>query len=249
MRRFKGQVAIVTGAATGIGFAIASRLGKEGAKIFVVDYDADLAEQSAEDLKSMGIDVLLQVGDVGDPEVAQSSVSQVINTWGRVDVLINNAGIIGQEGNIWELSVEEMDSVYRTNLRGTYLYCHHVIPTMMERDYGRIVNIASIAGKEGNPRQSLYSSVKAGVIALTKSMGKELATTGVRVNCVTPALIKTKFFDRLTAEYTKYLESIIPIGRIGEVEEVASMVAWLASDECSFSTGAVFDISGGRATY
>ena len=249
MRRFKGQVAIVTGAATGIGFAIASRLGKEGAKIFVVDYDADLAEQSAEDLKSMGIDVLLQVGDVGDPEVAQSSVSQVINTWGRVDVLINNAGIIGQEGNIWELSVEEMDSVYRTNLRGTYLYCHHVIPTMMERDYGRIVNIASIAGKEGNPRQSLYSSVKAGVIALTKSMGKELATTGVRVNCVTPTSIRTRVFDRLTPEFSKYLESIIPIGRIGEVEEVASMVAWLASDECSFSTGAVFDISGGRATY
>ena len=249
MHRFEGQVAVVTGAATGIGFAIASRLGKEGAKIFMVDYDADLAEQSAEDLKSMGIDVLLQVGDVGDPEVAQSSVSQVINTWGRVDVLINNAGIIGPEGNIWELPVEEMDSVYRTNLRGTYLYCHHVIPAMMKRDYGRIVNFASIAGKDGNARQSIYSSTKAGVIALTKSMGKELATTGVRVNCVTPALIKTKFFDRLTAEYTKYLESIIPIGRMGEVEEVASMVTWLASDECSFTTGAVFDISGGRATY
>ncbi len=249
MRRFEDQVAIVTGAATGLGFAIASRLGNEGAKLFMVDYDSNLAEQSAEDLKSMNIDVMLQVGDVGDPEVAKNSVKQVISTWGRIDVLINNAGIIGQEGNIWELPVEQMDSVYHTNLRGTYLYCHHVVPVMMKCNYGRIVNIASIAGKEGNPRQSLYSSTKAGVIALTKSIGKELATTGIRANCVTPTSFRTKVFDNLTPEFSKYLVSIIPMGRIGEVEEVASMVAWLASDECSFSTGAVFDISGGRATY
>lgn len=249
MHRFEGQVAVVTGAATGIGFEIASRLGKEGAKVLIVDHEVNRAEQSAKDLKNAGIDVLLQVGDVGDPELAKTTVKQVMNTWGRIDILINNAGILGPEGNIWDLPVEEMDSVYRTNLRGTYLYCHYFIPTMMKRNYGRIVNVASIAGKDGNARQSIYSSTKAGVIALTKSIGKELATTGIRVNCVTPALIKTKFIDRFTPEHIEYLKSIIPIGRIGEVEEVASMVTWLASDECSFTTGAVFDISGGRATY
>ena len=169
--------------------------------------------------------------------------------WGRVDVLVNNAGIGGDVGNIWELPVEEMDRVYRTNLRGVYLFTHYAVPAMLERDYGRIVNIASIAGKEGNPRMVPYSATKAAVIGLTKSVGKELATTGVRVNCVTPAVVQTRILDQITDEQVNYMLERIPMGRTGDVSEVAALVAWLSSEECSFTTGGVFDISGGRATY
>jgi 3-oxoacyl-[acyl-carrier protein] reductase len=249
MTVFADQVAIVTGAATGIGHAIASRLGGDGARILIVDLDRGEAERAAGELAASGIDVRIQVGDVADPDVAASSVSQALETWGRIDVLVNNAGVGGNVAPIWELPVEEMDRVYRSNLRGVFLFCHEVIPHMMERDYGRIVNIASIAGKEGNPRMAPYSATKAAVIGLTKSVGKELADTGIRVNCITPAVIQTRILDQLTPAQVDYMLERIPMGRTGEVSEVAALVAWLASKECSFSTGAVFDISGGRATY
>lgn len=249
MTVFADQVAIVTGAATGIGYAIASRLGSDGARILIVDLDRDEAERAAGELAASGIDVRIQVGDVADPDVAASSVSQALETWGHIDVLVNNAGIGGNVAPIWDLPVEEMDRVYRSNLRGVFLFCHEVIPHMIERDYGRIVNIASIAGKEGNPRMVPYSATKAAVIGLTKSVGKELANTGIRVNCITPAVIQTRILDQLTPAQVDYMLERIPMGRTGEVSEVASLVAWLASKECSFSTGAVFDISGGRATY
>ena len=163
--------------------------------------------------------------------------------------MTNNAGLGGVNGNIWELDVEEMDRVYRTNLRGVFSFCHEVVPHMLEKDYGRIVNIASIAGKEGNPRMVPYSSTKAAVIGLTKSIGKELAGTGVLANCVTPAVVQTRILEEFTPEQVQYMVDRIPIGRTGEISEIAALVAWLSSDECSFSTGAVFDISGGRATY
>jgi 3-oxoacyl-[acyl-carrier protein] reductase len=249
MSVFTDQVAIVTGAATGIGHAIALRLGGEGARVLIVDFDGDEAERAAGELADQGIDVRIQLGDVADPDVAAASVAQALEAWGRIDVLVNNAGIGGNVAPIWELPVEEMDRVYRTNLRGVFLFCHEVIPHMMERDYGRIVNIASIAGKEGNPRMVPYSATKAAVIGLTKSVGKELAATGIRVNCITPAVIQTRILDQLTPAQVDYMLERIPMGRTGEVSEVAALVAWLASTECSFSTGAVFDISGGRATY
>jgi 3-oxoacyl-[acyl-carrier protein] reductase len=243
------QVAIVTGAATGIGYGIARRLGADGARLVMVDVDGSMGEQSASELAARGVDCRLEVGDVAEPETAQRAAKQAIDAWGRIDILVNNAGIGGANGNIWELPIDEMDRVYRTNLRGVYSFCHTVIPRMLERDYGRIVNIASIAGKEGNPRMVPYSATKAAVIGLTKSVGKELARTGVRVNCVTPAVVQTRILEEFTPEQVQYMVDRIPMGRTGEIDEIAALVAWLASPECSFSTGAVFDISGGRATY
>ena len=249
MGRFDEQVAIVTGSGEGLGFGIAQRLGSEGAKIVIVDNSAEMAETASQTLAEQEIPVEVALGDVGEEKTAESAVRKAMDTWGRIDILVNNAGIAGNSANVWELSVEEMDRVYSTNLRGVFSFCHHVIPHMIERDYGRIVSIASIAGKEGNPKAVPYSATKAGVIGLTKSVGKEMATTGIRVNCVTPAVVRTRILEQLTQEHIDYMLSKIPMGRTGEVEEVAALVAWLASEECSFSTGAVFDISGGRATY
>ena len=249
MDSLKGQVAIVTGSATGIGYGIAKRLSEEGANIVMVDFDPEMAEQSSSEMAARGTEVEISIGDVSEPQTAQDAVRKAIDKWGKIDILVNNAGIGGINGNIWELDVEELDRVYRTNFRGVFSFCHEVIPHMIERDYGRVVNIASIAGKEGNPRIVPYSATKAAVIGLTKSVGKELAGTGVLVNCVTPAVVQTRILDEFTPEQVQYMVDRIPVGRTGEISEIAALVAWLSSSECSFSTGAVFDISGGRATY
>ena len=249
MKNLDGKVAIVTGAATGIGYGISKRLASDGANLVMVDLDANMMEQSASEIAARTGEVKISIGDVSEPKTAQEAVNKAINEWGKIDILVNNAGIGGVNGNIWELDVEEMDRVYRTNLRGVFSFCHEVVPHMLENDYGRIVNIASIAGKEGNPRMVPYSSTKAAVIGLTKSIGKELAGTGILANCVTPAVVQTRILEEFTPEQVQYMVDRIPIGRTGEISEIAALVAWLSSDECSFSTGAVFDISGGRATY
>jgi len=249
MQRFQGQVAIVTGAARGIGLGIAKKLGSEGARIMMADKDEQEAAQALAELASNGVEVLLAVGDVADESDVERAVNQTIERWGRIDVLVNNAGIIGNTAYLWQLAADDLDRAYRTNLRGVFLYCQKVIPHMLRRGYGRIVNIASIAGKEGNPRMVPYSATKAAVIGLTKSLGKELATSGILVNCVTPGVVRTRILEQTTPEQVRYMVERIPMGRTGEIEEVATLVSWLASSECSFSTGAVFDISGGRATY
>ena len=248
-KRFSNQVSIITGGATGIGYSIAKRLGSEGSHLVIVDLDVELGKQTVAEFNTSGMSAVLVIGDVSDENVAQVAVTKAEENWGRLDVLINNAGITGDPGSIWELPVSEMDRVYRTNLRATYLFCQKSIPVMLKNDYGRIVNIASISGKEGNPKMVPYSATKAAVIGLTKSVGKELCDTGIRVNCVTPAIAHTKMLDQTSPEVVNYMLSKIPLGRPGELSEIASLVSWVASEECSFTTAGVFDISGGRATY
>ena len=249
MPRFEGQVAIVTGAAEGLGFGIAQRLGREGARVTVVDVNSDLAQQASDALARQGVSSEVVPGDVGDEETARQAVRRSVDCWGRIDILVNNAGLGSPVARTWELPVEEMDRSYRTNLRGVFSFCHHVIPHMLERDYGRIVNVSSASGKEGVAGAAPYAATKAGVISLTKSIGAELAKTGIRVNCVTPGAVLTRLLERLTKEQIGGMITRIPMGRTGTVSEVAALVAWLASEECSYSTGAVFDVSGGRTTY
>jgi NAD(P)-dependent dehydrogenase (short-subunit alcohol dehydrogenase family) len=225
--RFAGRHAIVTGGAQGIGAAIAKRLQAGGARVTVWDLDASPKV------------------DVSDP----ASIANALKDSGKIDILVNNAGIAGMNKPTVDYPVEEWERVLRINLTSQFLCCRGVAPRMVKAGYGRIVNIASIAGKEGNPNAVAYSASKAGVIALTKSLGKELAQTGVLVNCVTPAAAKTAIFAQMTESHIEYMRSKIPMGRFVEVDEIAALVCWLASEECSFSTGAVFDISGGRATY
>ncbi len=243
----KNRTAIVTGGARGIGFAIAQRLLASGAAVALWDMDAAALDQAAAALK--GGRVATAAFDVTDETSITRARDALVRDAGKIDILVNNAGITGGNAPTWELAPDVWRRVVEVNLVAPYLTCRAVVPHMIAQGYGRIVNIASIAGKEGNPNASHYSASKAGLIGLTKSLAKELATKGVLVNCVTPAAAKTDLFDQMTQAQIDYMLSKIPMNRFVTVDEIAALVAWLASEECSFSTGAVFDISGGRAVY
>ena len=242
----EGCTAVVTGGAQGFGRAITERFAASGARVAIWDRDMELAERSAAEL---GERVTAIVCDVTDPAKVAKARDATVSRLGRIDILVNNAGIAGTNAKTWETDVEEWRKVMRINLDGPFICSRAVAPLMIAQNYGRIVNIASIAGKEGNPNAAHYSASKAGLIALTKSLGKELAGYDIAVNAVTPAAAKTAIFDQLTQEHIAFMLSKIPRNRFVTVEEVAALVAWLASAENSFTTGAVFDISGGRATY
>ena len=243
---FKGRTAIVTGGAQGIGLAIVKRLLDSGATVRIWDRDKALLEKTVAALTGPISGAAVDVTD--GPSIAKAT-DAALKDLRKVDVLVNNAGIAGMAVPTVDLPVEEWERVIKVNLTGPFLTCRALAPHMAKAKYGRIVNIASIAGKEGNPNASAYSASKAGVIALTKSLGKELAQAGVLVNCVTPAAAKTAIFDQITQQHIDYMLSKIPMGRFVKVEEIAALVCWLASEDCAFSTGGVFDISGGRATY
>jgi 2-dehydro-3-deoxy-L-rhamnonate dehydrogenase (NAD+) len=242
-------VAIVTGAARGIGAAIAQRLAADGLAICVADVDAPAAYRQAADLAAAERAAVACQMDVTQPESVRRTVDATLERFGRIDVLVNNAGVTGPSVPMASYPDEDWRRVLSVDLDGTFNCCKAVVPHMQARGSGRIVNIASIAGKEGNPNMCAYSAAKAGVIGFTKSLGKELATSGVLVNCVTPAVVETELLRELTPEAIQYMLQRVPMGRPGQVEEIAALVSWLASESCSFSTGAVFDISGGRATY
>ena len=244
----KGKRAIVTGAARGSGFAIAERLLQSGATVTLWDIELPSLEKAQADLKSAGKVFSVEV-DVTQENSIKRGVELTYEHMGDVEILINNAGITGGNATVWDMGITEWQKVLDIDLTGVFLCCRALAPRMMSKGYGRIVNIASIAGKEGNPNAAHYSAAKAGVISLTKSLGKEMVETGVLCNCVTPAVIETPMLDQMTDQHKDYMVSKIPLNRMGKPEEVAALVAWLASEDCSFSTGAVFDISGGRATY
>ena len=241
-----GRIAVVTGGAQGFGRAIAERFVASGAKVAIWDFDAALAEKAA---KAIGGDVRVFKVDVADPAAVEEARDATLAAFSKIDILVNNAGVAGVNRTVWETDLEEWRKVLRINLDGPFICCKAIVPAMLKQKYGRIVNVASIAGKEGNPNAAHYSASKAGLIALTKSLGKELAQHDILVNAVTPAAARTAIFDQMTEEHINFMLSKIPKGRFVLVEELAAMVAWLASEDCGFSTGAVFDISGGRATY
>jgi 2-dehydro-3-deoxy-L-rhamnonate dehydrogenase (NAD+) len=228
---FKGRTAVVTGGMQGIGAAIVKRLQDSGAKVAIWDLDGSPKV------------------DVSDASSIDSALKKTLSELGKIDVLVNNAGVAGKNVPTVDYPIEEWERVLRINLTSQFLTCRAVAPHMVKAKYGRIVNIASVAGKEGNPNAVAYSTSKAGVISLTKSLGKELAQAGVLVNCVTPAAAKTAIFEQMTEQHINYMLAKIPMGRFVEVGEIAALVCWLASGDCTFSTGGVFDISGGRATY
>lgn len=244
---FSGRHAIVTGGAAGIGLAIAHRLVEGGATVSLWDRDADTLERARASFGTVQPHVVTV--DVTHPEAVESARESTLRTASAIDILVTSAGITGPNTTLWEYPVADWDQVMNVNLRGPFLCCRAVVPHMRERNYGRIVNIASIAGKEGNPNASAYSASKAGVIAMTKSLGKELAQSGISVNCITPAAVRTGMFAQMTQQHIDYMLTKIPMNRFGNPEEIAALVAWLASEDCSFTTAAVFDISGGRATY
>lgn len=245
---FEGQVAVVTGGAQGIGRAVVERLMTDGARVAIWDLDQELAAETAAELGAEGNILPVRV-DIGDWASVEKARDATLAQFGQVDILVNNAGIAGVNAKVWDYPLEEWNRIFRINTNGTFHCCRAIAPLMMERNYGRIANVASIAGKEGNPNASAYSASKAAVIALTKSLGKELADFDISVNCVTPAAAKTAIFAQMSEEHINFMLSKIPRGRFVTVDEVAAMIAFMVSRECAFTTGGVFDISGGRATY
>jgi 2-dehydro-3-deoxy-L-rhamnonate dehydrogenase (NAD+) len=244
----KNRVMVVTGGARGLGYAIAQRALRSGAAVALWDIDAERLERSRAELSELGSVSAVKV-ELTDEASVEAAAQHTVDTHGAIHALVNSAGITGGNGLTWELPVEMWRRVIEVNLIGSYLTCRAVVPRMLEQGYGRIVNIASVAGKEGNPNASHYSASKAGLIGLTKSLGKELATKGVLVNAVTPAAAKTEIFDSMSQQHIDYMLSKIPMNRFLMPDEAAAMITWLCSEDCAFSTGAVFDLSGGRATY
>ena len=243
-----GRTAIVTGGARGIGLAIAERILRSGGNVSIWDRDDAGLPRARATLESLG-SVQASVVELTEPTQIESGVQRALAQFGQIDILINNAGITGGNAPTWEIEPEVWRDVLEVNLTAAFLTCRAVVPEMSQKGYGRIVNVASVAGKEGNPNASHYSASKAGLIALTKSLAKELATHNILVNCVTPAAARTEIFAQMQQEHIDYMLARIPMNRFVEPKEIAALVVWLASEECSFSTGAVFDISGGRATY
>jgi NAD(P)-dependent dehydrogenase (short-subunit alcohol dehydrogenase family) len=244
---FRNRTAVITGGAAGIGLAVARRLAAGGAKVALWDRDAAALAEANKVLSGRAVTHALDVADADAVSRAAGATAESLG--GRIDVLVCSAGITGPNTPTWDYPVDAWRQVMDVNVNGLF-YCNRaVVPVMRKNDYGRIVNIASVAGKEGNPNASAYSTSKAAVIGLTKSLGKELAKTGIRVNCVTPAAVRTAIFDQMSQQHIDFMLSKIPMGRFGTVDEIAALVCWLASEDCSFSTAAVFDASGGRATY
>ncbi|MDC3037237.1 SDR family oxidoreductase [Candidatus Pelagibacter sp.] len=243
----KDRVAVVTGGAQGFGLAITERFIDSGAKVVIWDIDENEAKKAIDKVNSKNLSY--QIVDVSNIETINNKLSEIETKHGKIDIFINNAGVAGKNTTVAEYPVDEWNKVINLNLNAVFYCCKAVVPYMEKNNYGRIVNIASIAGKEGNPNASAYSTSKAGVIGLTKSLGKELAQKNIAVNCVTPAAAKTRIFDQMTEEHINYMLSKIPRNKFAKVEELASLVTWLSSEENSFSTAAVFDLSGGRATY
>ena len=244
----QGRIAVVTGGARGIGYATAERVLRSGGAVSLWDVDAGKLGEARAALAALG-EVAIQTVELTSEAAVQDATSATLGDFGKIDILVNNAGITGGNGPTWELSPDLWRRVIEVNLVAPFLTCRAVVPLMIETGYGRIVNVASIAGKEGNPNASHYSASKAGLIGLTKSLGKELATKNILVNCITPAAAKTDIFAQMKQEHIDYMLSKIPLNRFVEPSEIAATICWLASEDCSFATGAVFDVSGGRATY
>jgi len=242
----KGRIAVVTGGAQGIGFAVAERFVASGAKVMLWDVDAPLLAQAQ---TRLGTAASAAQVELTDERAVNAATQAVLEAQGRIDILVNNAGITGGNAPTWELEPGAWRRTIDVNLVAPYLTCHAIVPAMIKAGYGRIVNVASVAGKEGNPNASHYSASKAGLIALTKSLAKELATKGILVNAVSPAAARTAIFDQMTQQHIDYMLAKIPMGRFVEPREIAAAIAWLASEDCSFTTGSVLDLSGGRATY
>lgn len=243
---FKDRHAVITGGATGLGYGIAQRLLASGGSVTLWDRDGEAAVKAA---AALGAGAHAVAVDVAQADSVARALAATLAHAPRIDALVNSAGITGPNTRLWDYPVEAWRQVIEVNVNGVFICCRAVLGPMRKQGYGRIVNIASVAGKEGNPNASAYSASKAAVIGLTKSLGKELADSGIRVNCVTPAAVKTAIFDQMSPEHIQFMLSKIPMGRFGTVEEVAALVGWLCTEDCSFSTAAVFDLSGGRSTY
>jgi 3-oxoacyl-[acyl-carrier protein] reductase len=243
---FDGRLAVITGGAAGIGLAVARRIVESGGRVVLWDRDGSALASAQNEL---GEPCAVREVDVSDADAVAAAAQAADRERGRIDALVCSAGITGPNTTLADYPIAEWKRVFDVNVNGVFFCNRAIVPLMRKRDYGRIVNVASVAGKEGNPNASAYSASKAAVIGLTKSLGKELAQTGIRVNCVTPAAVRTAIFDQMTQQHIDFMLAKIPMARFGTVDEVAALIGWLASEECSFSTGAVFDLSGGRATY